>query len=83
MPVKKWRYKPTSEAADGGQEHVGPMAQDVHAQLGHDGAPGGTNIDLVSMNGTTLAAVRALDKKVNDMAATLAAGRIKKEKRHG
>lgn len=65
MPVKKWKYKRSSRADDGGKPHVGPMAQDVHASLGDGVAPGGEVIDLVSMNGVTLAAVQALDKKVS------------------
>lgn len=62
MPVEKWRYKSDSKADDGGQQHVGPMAQDVHAAAGESAAPGGDHIDLISMNGITLAAVQQLDK---------------------
>lgn len=64
MPVAKWKYKKGSPAHDGGKPHVGPMAQDVNAAAGDGVAPGGKAIDLVSMNGITLAAVQALDKKV-------------------
>ncbi len=64
IPVKSWKYKPGSVADDGGQPHVGPMAQDVRASLGDAVAPGGKTIDVVNMNGHTLAAVQALDKKV-------------------
>lgn len=64
-PVAKWRYKPG--AADGGT-HVGPMAQDVQASMGDEVAPGGKQIDLISMNGITMAAIQALDKKVTALA---------------
>lgn len=62
MPVDSWRYKKGGAGDDGGQQHVGPMAQDVHAAAGDAAAPGGTHIDLVSMNGITLAAVQQLDR---------------------
>jgi hypothetical protein len=62
MPVSSWKYKPGSVADDGGQEHVGPMAQDVQAAAGDEVAPGGKQIDLVSMNGIALSAVQELDK---------------------
>lgn len=64
MPVKGWKYKKGSVADDGGKPHVGPMAQDVNAAAGERVAPGGKKIDLITMNGITLAAVQALDKKV-------------------
>lgn len=64
-PVAKWRYKPG--AADGGI-HVGPMAQDVQASMGDQVAPGGKQIDLISMNGITMAAIQALDKRVTQLA---------------
>lgn len=64
-PVAKWRYKPG--AADEGI-HVGPMAQDVQATMGSEVAPGGKAIDLVSMNGITMAAIQALDKRVTALA---------------
>lgn len=68
IPVKGWRYKKGSTAADGGQEHIGPMAQDVNAALGDEAAPGGKVIDPVTLQGVTLAAVKTLDKKVDAIA---------------
>ena len=67
-PVATWRYKDDSQYADGGREHVGPMAQDVQAAAGDSVAPGGKVIDLISANGVTMGAVRALDKKVTSIA---------------
>ena len=61
---ESWRYRKDSPANDGGQAHVGPMAQDVRATLGDGVAPGGKAIDLISMNGHLTNAVKALDKKV-------------------
>ena len=72
-PVALWRYKEDSPAADGGQPHIGPMAQDLHAAAGDGVAPGGKAIDLISANGLTMGAVRALDEKVNVIAAQIGA----------
>lgn len=62
IPVDSWSYKPGVE--DGGR-HVGPMAQDVQAQLGDAAAPDGTKLDLVTMNGMVMAGLKALNKKVD------------------
>lgn len=64
MPVKQWRYRKDSAANDGGEEHVGPMAQSVRAALGDRAAPGGKQVDLISLAGTALAAVKELDDRV-------------------
>jgi hypothetical protein len=68
-PNKVWRYKDDSQAADGGRQHVGPMAQKVAATMGMSAAPGGKAIDPITMNGVVLGAVRALDKKLTKVAA--------------
>ena len=68
---ESWKYKDDSQYADGGMTHVGPMAQDVKRVMGEQTAPGGKAIDIVSMNGHTLNAIKALDKKV-DKALSLA-----------
>ncbi len=60
-PVSSWRYK--DGQGDGGA-HVGPMAQNVRKSMGETAAPGGKQIDLISMNGISMAAIAALDKKV-------------------
>ena len=67
-PVSKWKYKDGSHADDGGKEHTGPMAQDVQATMGNKVAPNGTSIDLISMNGVTMAAIQELSKKVDRLA---------------
>lgn len=67
-PVDSWQYKRGSKADDGGKTHVGPMAQDVKRNLGEAAAPGGKVIDLITMNGHLVNAVKALDKKVASLA---------------
>jgi hypothetical protein len=67
-PVSKWQYK---EGEGDSAEHVGPMAQDVKRNMGSKVAPGGKMIDLISMNGITMKAVQAVNKKVDRMAAAL------------
>lgn len=67
LPVETWRYRKDSPANDGGKVHAGPMAQKVRATLGDAIAPGGKMVDVNSMNAMTLAAVKALDKKVTRM----------------
>ncbi len=63
-PVSQWTYK--DGAGDGGT-HIGPMAQQVNATMGESVAPGGKQIDLISMNGVTMAGVAALSKKVDKL----------------
>ena len=67
-PVSSWKYKPGSHCDDGGKEHTGPMAQDVRRTMGERAAPGGTKIDLITMNGVAMAAIQALSKKVDRLA---------------
>lgn len=48
--------------------HIGPMAQDVNSQLGNEAAPGGTKIDLTTMNGVNMAAIQALKDEHDQLA---------------
>jgi len=64
LPVEKWDYK--GGEGDGG-EHVGPYAEDVQAKFGDKAAPGGKAIDIISMNGITLSAVKGLSKQVDKL----------------
>lgn len=80
-PVFKWRYDPAKMAQEGipipagdAGENTGPMAQDVNANMGEEAAPGGKEINLISMNGKTMAAVQSLDKKVNRLAKLIEQG---------
>jgi|GEM_PF-1882813 len=71
-PVSSWAYKAGTmgEAQEGAGKKVGPMAQDVNASMGEQVAPDGKKIDLVSMNGVLMAAVKGLAKKVDSIAAS-------------
>lgn len=73
VDVKKWKYKPGSAADDGGQEHVGAMAQDMNRHMGEQVAPGGKMVDVISAIGVTMAATKELAKQVDEI----------KEKVHG
>ena len=82
---QSWQYKPSSDAADGGQTHVGPMAQDVNAVLGEQAAPGGKAIDLVTLNGVNMAATRELAQEVDALKAGMARmfhGGLRREAAH-
>lgn len=63
-PVSTWDYKPGE--GDGGH-HTGPMAQQVKATMGEQAAPGGTKIDLITLNGKNMAAIAALSRKVDKL----------------
>lgn len=69
-PVSEWQYKDGNEASDGGVRHIGPMAQDVEKNMGEKVAPKGKKIDVVSMNGITMAAIQGLSKKVDSLMAS-------------
>ena len=80
-PVKNFKYDPAKLAARGIPESevnpgtsTGPMAQDVSANMGGDAAPGGKKINLVTLNGKTMLAVQALDKKINRLAKLVEQG---------
>lgn len=63
-PVSTWDYK--TGRGDGGA-HVGPMAQHVNKTMGEKAAPGGKQIDLITMNGVTMAGMAALSRKVDKL----------------
>lgn len=52
------------------QPHSGPMAQEVNKNFGEEAAPGGKAIDLQSMNGAAMAAIKYLGEKVDWMKKT-------------
>lgn len=64
-PVSEWDYK--NGAGDGGH-HTGPMAQDVQKNMGEAAGPDGKQIDLITMNGITMAGIAALSRKVDRIA---------------
>ena len=61
IPVKNWDYK---EGQGDGKNHTGPMAQDVRKSLGDATAPGGKMIDMISLAGHTVNAIKQLDKRM-------------------
>ena len=63
IDIFKWKYK---DGKGDGKEHVGPMAQDVNKVMGNKAAPGGKKIDLVTLNGNTMAAVEALRQQFEE-----------------
>jgi hypothetical protein len=67
-PVSTWKYK--DGAGDGGQ-HTGPMAQEVNKTMGEQAAPGGKKLDLITMNGVTMAGLAALSRKVDKLTKQL------------
>ena len=80
-PVSTWRYSPAVVAKRGINPdetplgvHTGPMAQRVNEVMGEAAAPGSKKIDLVTMNGKTMAAVQALTKRVGRLAQMVGAG---------
>lgn len=75
-PVKSWQYK--DGEGDGGA-HVGPIAEDVQKNFGDGVAPGGEQIDVISMVGQNMAATRALAKKVEALELGLSAAPAKKK----
>jgi hypothetical protein len=84
MPqVESWRYKKGSAGDDGGRRHIGPMAQDVNRHMGNKAAPGGVLVDPTELVGITLAAVKAVDAKVDRALSLASTGRKHKESKHG
>lgn len=71
-PVSSWKYK--DGQGDGGA-HVGPMAQHVQKNMGDKAAPGGKMVDLVSLNGTNMAAIAALSRKVDKLSKKIEGAR--------
>ena len=67
IPIKFWKYKDSADSADGGKQHLGPMAQDVQAALGDSVAPGGKKISIPNMLSATMAAVQGLSEKMESM----------------
>lgn len=64
-PVKEgWTYEPAKGGPDdGGQPHIGPMAQTVQRISGDQAAPGGKQISIVDELGRMRAAIQELDKR--------------------
>lgn len=64
LEVKEWRYK-----KEAGERHVGPMAEDFYAAFGL--GPDSKHVSPGDMAGVSLAAAKALHKKVEDQRETI------------
>lgn len=71
MPIGEWQYKQGSAADDGGQRHIGAMAQDVEAQTG---IGNGETIPIVDAIGISMKAIQDLAKKVDAIGAVVGIG---------
>ena len=69
MPVESWSYK---EGEGDGGKHIGPYAEDFAKATGMGD---GKTIDMISLVGVTLGAVRELADKVDRIAATGTGGK--------
>lgn len=63
-PIESWKYKKGSPGDDGGKTHTGGMAQTIRKNLGDKSAPGGKVIDLVTLAGHTMNAIKDVDKRL-------------------
>src|SRR5208283_3932148 len=66
LPITEWNYKTDSQ----GVQHIGPMAQDFHAAFGLDGADD-KHISVIDEGGVALAAIQALNQKLNEKDAEI------------
>jgi hypothetical protein len=64
MPISTWSYK---SGKDGHARHIGPMAQDFHAAFGVGESD--RFIFQIDADGVSLAAIQALDAKVDELEA--------------
>lgn len=65
-----YKYKPgrgREKLSHTSDEKIGPMAQEVKSNMGDEVAPGGKKLDLIKLNGVTMAAVKAIDQKVDKL----------------
>ena len=68
MPVKTWRYSKQAQDEHGvdGEQHTGPMAQDVEKGFGQPApkmAGGAKGIDVINVLGNVVLALQALEKR--------------------
>jgi hypothetical protein len=68
MPITEWQYK----AEPDGIRHIGPMAQDFHAAFGLNGSDD-KHISTVDEGGVELAAIQALNQKLEEENAEMKA----------
>ena len=64
IPVTQWDYKDTNKSPN---SKVGPMAQDLYSKFGNVAAPYGKKIDIVSMNGINMAAIKEVADRQDNL----------------
>lgn len=62
--IESWKYKKGSPGDDGGKTHTGGMAQNIRKNLGEGAAPGGKVVDMISLAGHTMNAIKDIDKRL-------------------
>lgn len=62
--IDSWKYEKGSPAYDGGKTHTGGMAQSIQKNLGDDTAPGGKMVDMISLEGHSMNAIKDIDKRL-------------------
>lgn len=70
LDVDSWKYK---DGVADSSRHVGPYAEDVQRELGDEVAPGGKQIDMISMSGAQTAAIKGLAEKLEAQDETIEA----------
>lgn len=64
IPVTQWNYKDINKSPN---SKVGPMAQDLYSKFGNVAAPYGKKIDIVSMNGINMAAIKEVADRQDNL----------------
>lgn len=64
IPVTQWNYKDANKSPN---PKVGPMAQDLYNKFGNTAAPYGKKIDIVSMNGINMAAIKEVADRQDNL----------------
>lgn len=63
IPVSRWNYKNQASS----RQHLGPMAQDFQAAFGLNGPDNDTTINSVDMDGLSMAAIQALERRTGTL----------------
>jgi hypothetical protein len=64
-PIESWKYDPSKGGPeDGGQTHVGTMADRANETMGEEVAPGGEMLNIASMVGVVANSVKDIDRRL-------------------
>jgi hypothetical protein len=80
--IYNWFYK---HGKGDQKKKIGPMAQDVNKNIGEQASANGKNIDLVTMNGVNMAAIKAVDDRQSEQQKEieqLSTGSVKKTEKN-